>query len=120
MNNKNKKLKIIIFIVVIFTILLTPYIYVELQTAIFGESTQDLYKQTSMIDDSNYQKVFFYSNSKAKVLYADKNNINMCTFHKNNIEEWSLTEWETIRSTQGSADSFIYPYYDFYKTNTIS
>lgn len=107
------KTKVIMLLLVI-SILLVPYIYVEFQTAIYGETTQNLYKQTSMIEDNNFQKVFFYSDKKAKVLYADENNINMCTFHKANGDEWTLAEWETIRSRQGSADGFIYPYYGFY------
>lgn len=112
-----RKKRFVITMVLFFLLLVFPYLCVECQTIIYGNETQDLYKQTNMILENNYQKVFQYNNKKCKVLYADKNTINICTFNKNNENEWSLENWQTIKSKEGSADGFVYPYYGYLYEN---
>lgn len=110
--NMTKKLCVIV-VSVLFLILIAPYIYVECNTFMHGKETRDLYKQTDITSDNNYQKVFQYSDKKCKVLYADENVIYMCVFNKNGKDEWTLESWNAVRSKQGSADGFIYPYYGY-------
>lgn len=112
-----KKRFLMVLILFLLILVIFPYIYVETQTIIYGDETQDLYKQTNMISDNNYQKVFMYNSKQCNILYADNSTINMCTFKKDNKNEWCLESWKTIKSQQGSADSFIYPYYSYLHEN---
>ncbi|MFQ6931268.1 MAG: hypothetical protein ACLRR3_09495 [Eubacterium sp.] len=52
-----KKIKIIV-IVALILIILVPYIFVEGNTLLFGSEFKNQYKQTNMIDDIEYYKVF--------------------------------------------------------------
>lgn len=35
-------------------------------------------------------------------------------FKKNSNNQWTLESWDTLRSNQGNADEFTYPYYGYY------
>ena len=61
-NNCNSAMILIIFV---------PYIFVEGNTLLFGSEFKNQYKQTNMIDDIEYYKVFYNTNKTAKVYYVE-------------------------------------------------
>lgn len=107
-----KKLIIGALVVIALLVVAVPYIRVEVLTAMHGEEFEDEYRQTSMITDIEYFKVFSYSSSSAKVYYviADHMAADMITFVKRD-GKWVMNVWETIWAKMGSADDLIWPYY---------
>ncbi len=96
-------------ICVILLLLFSPYIKAEYLTHKHGEQFQGLESQTKMLKDSRYFKVLEYTDQYAKVFYVS-NTGDLITFVKNN-GSWELSTWETVWSTSGSADGFMWPYY---------
>lgn len=115
MKNKKKKISITITLIILIlfaTLVVVPYVRVEILTYKYGDQFQELYKQINIISDIEYLKVIEYSDEITKVCYVSKNHqsSNVITF-KQQDETWILDSWETIWSKTGSADGFIWPYY---------
>ena len=83
----------------------------EILTYTHKDEFIDEYKQTSMIENVDYLKILDYSDEEAKVYYVSENEEagNIITFQKENYS-WIMKNWETIWSTTGSADGFVWPY----------
>ena len=54
---KKKSIKLII--IVVFLVIILPYLFVECNTILFGDEFKNEYKQTNMISDIKYYKVFY-------------------------------------------------------------
>ena len=108
-----KRVLLAILCLVLIIGVIVPYGKVEFLTATHGDEFAAGYLQTGMIDEIEYLKVMAYSPHKAKVYYVakDKTSGNVIKFTKDEISGWKLAEWETVWSTTGSADGFIWPYY---------
>ena len=48
-----------------------PYIFVEGNTLLFGSEFKNQYKQTNMIDDIEYYKVFYNTIKLPKCIYVE-------------------------------------------------
>ncbi|WP_288684140.1 hypothetical protein [uncultured Eubacterium sp.] len=107
---KKKSIKLII--IVVFLVIILPYLFVECNTILFGDEFKNEYKQTNMISDIKYYKVFYKTKNTAKVYYVDSNKEtgNYIWFEKNK-SNWVMTNWETVWSEYGSASGITYPYY---------
>lgn len=111
--SKIRKLIKGIIIGYILGVLIIPYIKVEILTYLYGKEFDGLDKQTNMLVGSEYYKVFSYDSKHfARVYYIDKDHTsrNLITFTKED-GAWKLYQWDTIWSSSGSADSFMWPYY---------
>ena len=99
------------FIVLIIYIILS-YSRVEILTLLHGNEFEGLQKQTNMIGDSKYLKVFEYSEENAQVYYVEEGGLggDMLTFEKNN-DEWVMISWDAVWSKYGSADDITWPFY---------
>ena len=101
-----------VIITAIFIVLLVPYIFVEGNTILFGGEFMNEYRQTDMIDEISYFKVFYVTKNVAKVYYVDRNHSmgNFVWFKKKN-SKWEIIKWDTVWSEQGSASGMTFPYY---------
>ena len=106
-----KKLKKII-VVLIILIIIVPYLYVEINTLIWGNEFENEYKQTNMISEIEYYKVFYVIKNKAKVYYVDKGHEggHYVWFEKEK-SDWRMLHWDTVWSEYGSASGVTYPFY---------
>ena len=103
-----KKIKIIV-IVALILIILVPYIFVEGNTLLFGSEFKNQYKQTNMIDDIEYYKVFYNTNKTAKVYYVESDHeAGHFIWFKKEKSKWKMTKWTTVWSQYGSALSLIH------------
>lgn len=107
-----KKKIVISLIVVVILLIALPYIFVEVNTALWGEKFENEYKQTNIISKIEYYKVFYYTGNKAKVYYVEEkhNSGNYIWFHKVN-SKWKMVDWKTVWSEYGSASGITYPIY---------
>lgn len=108
-----KKILAVIAAVAIAAVILVafPYLKAEYLTARYGSQFEDLYTQTHMIDHADYCKVLDYDGSHARCVYVYSGvDINVLEFdlHGGN---WEMSHWDTIWSSSGCADSFMWPWY---------
>lgn len=110
---KVKRVLLAILCLILTVGVIVPYGKVEFLTAAHRNEFATGYLQTGMIDGIEYLKVMAYSLYEAKVYYVakDKTSGNVIKFTKDERSDWKLTEWETVWSTTGSADGFVWPYY---------
>ena len=92
----------IIFRVIVFT-------KIDLLTLMHSNEFKDKYHQTLMINGHPKPKVMEYSSSSAKVYYVNKDGGDVLWFEKND-DEWVIVNWDTVWSSSGSADGFIWPF----------
>lgn len=108
---RKKTLVIIIAVVMAVTFIAFPYLKVEYLTARYGSQFEDLYEQTHMIDHADYCKVLECDGSHARCCYVESGvDTNVLEFDLRD-GNWEMTKWETIWSSSGSADSFMWPLY---------
>lgn len=107
-----KKKKAILILIIVIIVILIPYLFVEVNTLLFGAEFEKEYEQTNMISDVEYYKVFYDTGKKAKVYYVDGSIRagNFVWFQKKG-DEWTMEKWETVWSEQGSADGITFPFY---------
>lgn len=107
---KKNILKLII--ILMFLVVIVPYLFVEGNTLMFGNDFKDEYKQTNMISSIQYYKVFYVIDNKAKVYYVEKNHESghYLWFEKEN-SKWKMTHWTTVWSEYGSASGITFPFY---------
>ena len=107
-----KKRIINLLIILVILIVIVPYLFVECNTLIFGNTFKDEYKQTNMISSIEYYKVFYVIKNKAKVYYVDENHESgHYIWFKKEKSEWKMTSWKTVWSEYGSASGITYPFY---------
>ena len=107
--------KVLVSVIALMIIALAfPYIQAEILTKAYGNETEMLYEQTSMIENDNYQKVLKYTKNKTEVLYITSGAIFKCRFIKEN-DMWEWEWWDCVISTTGSASGLTYPMYFFKK-----
>ena len=85
----------------------------ERLTKLYGHMFNESYRQHTMLEDIAYHKVLYYSENTAKVYYVTtgKGSGHILTFSKSEIhDEWAFVNWDTVWSTSGSADGFVWPY----------
>ena len=99
-----------IMIVIMLILILLPYIVVETNTLLWGEQFKDEYKQTNMIDDVKFHKVFYINDEKAKIYYSSKFSGDFVYF-VNNKGKWEMECWDTVWSKNGSAEGITFPFY---------
>ena len=105
-----KKTKRIILILIV--IIIMPYLFVEMNTFLFGGKLAKSYKMTNLISDVEYYKVFHYTWNKSKVYYVDGNvRAGHFIWFKKKGDEWEIEKWETVWSEEGSASGFTVPFY---------
>lgn len=109
------KKKIIIVIsplLIFFAVCFFSLIKCEVLTLMHGNQFIENYKTNTMIEDIEYCKVVKYSQTQALVYYvSDKySRGDTVTFIKVN-GNWEYESWNTVWSTSGSADNFIWPYW---------
>ena len=108
MKNKIKIIVIVAMILIIFV----PYIFVEGNTLLFGSEFKNQYKQTNMIDDIEYYKVFYNTNKTAKVYYVEADHeAGHFIWFKKEKSKWKMTKWTTVWSQYGSASGITFPFY---------
>jgi hypothetical protein len=108
-----KKIKIVSILITLCLLMtwIIPCMQNEVLTWQHGTEFTGLQKSTGMIDEVDYLKVLDYSENFAKVYYVSNDGGgDMLIFVKDN-GNWKLETWETIWSTSGSADDFIWPYF---------
>lgn len=107
-----KKKIVIAIIIIIFTLIILPYAYVEITTALYGKQFAEEYKQTSMISSVEYYKVFSYNNQRAKVYYVERDpTITYFVYFEKDGSKWKMTSWDTVWSDFGSASNVTFPFY---------
>lgn len=106
------KKKLILIILIIAIIIAIPYIYVEVNTAAYGNIFENEYQQTNMISKIEYYKVFYFTGKAAKVYYVEENHSsgNFLWFEKED-SDWKMVKWTTVWSKDGSASGITYPIY---------
>lgn len=126
LKDKNRfKLKIAIAVIVVIVsiiapIIAKPYVEIEKRTDKYGKQFEDGYKQTGMIDEIEYYKVFEYSGDKAKIYYVSENyESGDYIWFKKSGSEWKMERWETVWAKRGSADGFTNPYYPRWSFKSI-
>lgn len=84
----------------------------EILTMMHRNEFNEAYKSNTMLGETEYCKVIDYSEDRARVYYVSSNcsGGDVLTFTKEN-GEWKYENWDTIWSTTGSADDFIWPYW---------
>ena len=105
---------ILIIQTIIFLFLVIPYGKVEVNTMLHKNEFSESYKQTNMISNVEYLKVFSYSKNKAKVFYKSKDGDGFgedFVYLKKKKGKWKMYNWETIWASSGSASEFTYPLY---------
>lgn len=106
-----KKIIWIVFIVLLLFII-TPYIFVEINTLRYGEAFEEEYKQTGMIDSMAYFKVFSFSQHEAKIYYVEEgHDAGHFVWFEQKDEQWIMKKWETVWSEYGSASGITFPFY---------
>ncbi|MBR2191485.1 MAG: hypothetical protein IJ883_07795 [Eubacterium sp.] len=110
------KTRIVLLIIqtIVFLFLVIPYGKVEMNTMLHKNEFSDCYRQTNMISDVEYLKVFSYSKNKAKVFYKSKDGDGFgedFVYLKKKNGKWKMYNWETIWASSGSASEFTYPLY---------
>lgn len=104
---------IILSLILIFTIMWgCDFARCEYLTSKYGYQFEELYKENTMITDTEELKVIDYSDNFARVYYVSKGKTdgNILTFKKDN-DKWKYFSWEeTVWSSSGSADGFVWPY----------
>ena len=103
------KKRILKIVVVVFVIWYLFFGRIELLTALHSHEFEGEYKQTHMIGGHPKPKVMQYSSDTAKVYYVDKNGGDVLWFKKKD-DQWIMTDWDTVWSSSGSADGFIWPF----------
>ena len=125
---------LVIMAVILAAFLSRPYFQVERLTKKYGLEFEERYKDNGYCESIDYLKVFKYHDESVDISYLDnrklKNRLNnlgedyalvlyiednhsfaeLYVFHDEG-DRWVLSEWNTIWSYSGSADSFMWPYY---------
>lgn len=108
-----------VFIALILSVILLPYLWVEINTLIYKEEFKDLYLQTyetaednHRINKDNYCKVFYKIGNKAKIFYATNISTFMCYFSKkSDDDEWIIYDADVLWTKSGSASNLSFPFY---------
>lgn len=110
---KNKKRAVIAAVISAAVILIAaPYLKVEYLTEKHGGTFAELYHSIGLFEEIEYLKVMDYSESKAEVYYVvSEKAAGVLAEFESRSDSWELAEWETVWSSSGSADGFIWPYY---------
>ena len=104
-------IKSLIFLVICFILYwATSYIKCETLTLKHGNEFKTLYKYSGMIAEIDYLKVLDYSNTTAKIYYVSKDECGNLMYFLKKDDEWKSEKWETIWSSSGGADGFVWPY----------
>ena len=108
----NSRVKIIAFCIVslILSILIIPYIKVEVYTFQYKTELENCYKLTNMFNNPKYFKVFGVKNKKAKVLFGNDEE-EIMVFLNRKDGKWIYESYDSIWSSEGSADGLSYPFY---------
>lgn len=114
---KKKKRMFWIFVIIIMFVLILPYAVVEVNTIIWGDEFKEEYKQTGMISDINYYKVFYVIDDKAKIYYVDRDTGTFVYFVRDG-DMWKLDEYQTVWSQNGSASGVTFPFYPHFEEDT--
>lgn len=109
-----KKRSAIILLIIFFSI---PFIWLvslircEVLTRLHGNEFLNIHKETNMLDEIEFLRVLDYTKSRAQIYYAgaDKSSGDIVGFVRCG-DIWEFNEWETVWSSQGSADGIIWPY----------
>lgn len=100
---------IIRFIVVFIIFRVIIFSKIDLLTLMHSNEFKDEYNQTHMLSGHPKPKVMEYSPNSAKVYYVNKDGGDVLWFEKND-NKWIMINWETVWSSSGSADGFIWPF----------
>jgi len=103
---KRKILRLIVALIIIRVIVFGK---IDLLTLMHSNEFKDEYNQTHMLSGHPKPKVMEYSPDSAKVYYVDKNGGDVLWFKKKD-DQWIMTDWDTVWSSSGSADGFIWPF----------
>lgn len=107
-----KKTIILIFVfILLFAIIIFPYLKAEYLTYCYGEEFVGLEQQTQMMDGATYLKVVDYSKNRAQVFYVLSGKGGCVITFDKEVENWKIATWKMIWSHYGSADEFFWPYY---------
>lgn len=112
----NKKINKYVFLALLLIFLiywLVSYIQCEQLTKTYGHEFSEAYLNYTMLGDIQYYKVLLYTETTAKVYYVttDGGSGNILVFQKSELYDgWKFISWETVWSTTGSADGFVWPY----------
>lgn len=106
-----RKIIFVLLILLIFYVVIS-YAKVEVLTYKYGDQFTNEYQQTgNIIPYVDYFKVMEFSPEYASVYYIIRNRIGILyEFHKED-DRWVMLRWDTIWSSKGNADGFIWPYY---------
>ena len=106
-----KRNKLIIIIILVIILLNSELIYCEIMTAMHINDFDSL--QNPMIGNINLSKILKYNNKEAVVYYVsdDYSLGQKITFNKKDNGEWEEVNYNTVWSSSGSADDFVFPYF---------
>ncbi len=84
----------------------------EYMTYRYGQQFEDAYIGHTMFQKPDYHKVIHYTETTAKVYYANYGKGGDVVYYEreNPDSEWTFVKWITVWSASGSADDFIWPY----------
>lgn len=110
-----KAFKIIIITILAFFLVIWAgnIIEIEITTFIHKNEFPPIAYDNSMIGEIKYFKIIKYSKEEAKLYYVckDRTSGNIVSYKKDDSGKWIYSSWdETVWSTSGSADGFMWPY----------
>lgn len=109
----------IAFSVLVLSVIILPYVWVEVNTLAYKNEFKDLYLQTyetpednHCINKDNYCKVFYKTGNKAKIFYATNTSTFMCYFERMSADDaWKIYDADVLYSRSGSASDLSFPFY---------
>ena len=110
-----KAFKIIIITTIAFFLMiwLGNIIEIEITTIIHKKEFPPIADDNAMIGDIEYFKIIKYGEEEATLYYVceDRSSGNTVSYKKDDNGKWIYSSWdETVWSTSGSADGYIWPY----------
>ena len=119
---KYKKILLVVVVLLFVCILALPYVKAEYYTNKYGKEFEDIYGKefealydlTGMIEKVDLYRIFEYSETSAKMYYAEVGG--ECTYYlyfsrDNKDSDWTLNTYKVLWSKWGSAEDWPWPFY---------
>ena len=105
----------ILLLIFIIALVVLPYAHVEILTAAHYDDFAGRYIELGYFDGVSVYKIYDYiADDYAKVYYGDDTKecgVLVYFTYDGTTQEWEILTWEAVWSRHGSADGFIWPYY---------
>ena len=85
-------------------------LWCEYLTVRWGEQFWDRWQEVSFLAQPNRWKVLPYTPTSARVYYSNDGVGIVFAFIRDEERTWTCGSWDTVWSSSGSADGFVWPY----------